>query len=61
LTAEAVERAISADYLREVVERLASFRAHALGFRVPGTPEERAATAYLAGELRASGLEDVAE
>lgn len=56
-----LEAAISADYLREVVERLATFRAHPLGFRVPGTPEERAATEYIADEMRAAGLEDVIE
>src|SRR5580765_5180830 len=53
--------AISAEYLREVVERLESFGSHPLGFRVAGTPEERAAAAYVAGELRDAGLTDVVE
>ena len=52
---------ISPDYLRSVVERLESFRSHPLGFRVAGTPEERAATAYIAGEMRDLGLENVTE
>jgi hypothetical protein len=53
--------AISAAYLRKVVERLETFRSHPLGFRVAGTPEERAAAAYVAGELRDAGLPDVVE
>jgi Iap family predicted aminopeptidase len=48
-------------YLRDVVERLESFRSHPLGFRVAGTPEERQATAFIAGELRKSGLANVVE
>jgi Iap family predicted aminopeptidase len=49
------------DYLRHVVEKLESFGSHPLGFRVAGTPEERRATAFIAGELRGLGLEDVVE
>ncbi|MDQ3777876.1 MAG: M28 family peptidase, partial [Actinomycetota bacterium] len=56
-----LERAVSADYLREVVERLASLRSHPLGFRVAGTPEEREATRFVAGEMRNLGLVDVTE
>src|SRR5256714_10056985 len=52
-----VEEAIEPDYLRAVVERLEGFRSHPLGFRVAGTPEERAAVAFVAGELRGLGLE----
>jgi Iap family predicted aminopeptidase len=48
-------------YLRHVVERLASLGSHPLGFRVAGTPEERAATAFVAAEMRDAGLEDVVE
>jgi len=48
-------------YLRHVVEHLASLGSHPLGFRVAGTPEERAATAFIAGELRDAGLSDVVE
>ena len=54
---DVIERAIEADYLRSVVERLESFRSHPLGFRVAGTPEERAAVAFVAAELRGLGLE----
>ena len=56
-----IEQAIEPDYLRSVVERLESFRSHPLGFRVAGTPEERAAVAFVAGELRDVGLEVVEE
>jgi len=52
---------IEPEYLRHVVERLESFRSHPLGFRVAGTPEERAATAFIAAEFRAAGLTDVVE
>jgi Iap family predicted aminopeptidase len=57
------ERLLEIDeaYLRHVVERLESFRSHTLGFRVAGTSEERQATAFIASELRESGLTDVAE
>lgn len=58
---ESLERAVSAAYLGEVVERLESFRSHRLGFRVAGTPEERSAAAFVAQEMRALGLEDVLE
>jgi hypothetical protein len=53
--ATGVERAISLDFLRHVVETLESFRSHPLGFRVAGTPEERRATAFLAREMREMG------
>jgi Iap family predicted aminopeptidase len=52
---------ISREYLLHVVTQLESFRSHPLGFRVAGTPEERQATAFVAGELRAAGLTDVVE
>jgi peptidase M28-like protein len=52
---------ISPDYLGRVVERLESFRSHPLGFRVAGTREERAATAYIAAEMRDLGLANVTE
>lgn len=58
---ERFESAISSDYLRFVVERLESLRSHPLGFRVAGTPEERAAAAFVAAELRDAGLEGVVE
>jgi Iap family predicted aminopeptidase len=52
---------ISREYLLHVVTQLESFRSHPLGFRVAGTPEERQATAFIAGELRDAGLTDVVE
>jgi Iap family predicted aminopeptidase len=52
---------VDAAYLRFVVERLESFGSHRLGFRVAGTPEEREATAFIAGEMRDAGLVDVIE
>jgi peptidase M28-like protein len=44
-----------------VVERLASIGSHPLGFRVAGTPEERQAVDFIAGEMRSLGLENVVE
>jgi Iap family predicted aminopeptidase len=44
-----------------VVERLASIGSHPLGFRVAGTPEEREAVEFIAGEMRSLGLESVVE
>jgi Iap family predicted aminopeptidase len=58
---EPIERAIDPQYLRFVVERLEGFRSHPLGFRVAGTPEERAAVGFVAEELRSAGLEEVVE
>ncbi|HSD77514.1 MAG TPA: M28 family peptidase, partial [Solirubrobacteraceae bacterium] len=51
----------SPEYLQHVVERLASIGSHPLGFRVAGTPEEREAVDFVAGEMRSLGLEDVVE
>ena len=58
----AAARALPLDtaYLREVVDRLAALGSSPLGFRVTGTPEDRAAAEYAAGELRAAGLGGVA-
>ena len=56
-----IEAAIEPDYLRAVVERLEGFRSHPLGFRVAGTPEERAAVSFVAAELRDAGLSEVVE
>ena len=44
-----------------MVERLASIGSHPLGFRVAGTPEEREAVEFIAGEMRSLGLESVVE
>ncbi|MDX6407681.1 MAG: hypothetical protein QOE13_752 [Gaiellaceae bacterium] len=52
---------ISREYLAHIVTRLESFRSHPLGFRVAGTPEERQATAFVAGEMRDAGLTEVVE
>ena len=52
---------LSPEYLRHVVERLASIGSHPLGFRVAGTPEEREAVDFIAGEMRSLGLENVVE
>jgi Iap family predicted aminopeptidase len=52
---------VSREYLQHVVERLESLGSHPLGFRVSGTPEEREATAFIANEMRESGLRDVVE
>ncbi len=56
-----VESAISVEYLRSVVEHLEQLGSHPLGFRVAGTPEERAAAHFASSELRALGLEVVDE
>jgi Iap family predicted aminopeptidase len=61
VSAARLEERITAPYLHEVVERLASFRSHPLGFRVAGTPEERKATGWIAREMRSLGLADVVE
>jgi len=51
----------SPEYLRHAVERLASIGSHPLGFRVAGTPEEREAVDFIAGEMRSHGLQGVAK
>jgi Iap family predicted aminopeptidase len=51
----------SPGYLQHVVERLAAIGSHPLGFRVAGTPEEREAVDFIAGEMRSFGLENVIE
>ena len=56
-----VESAISVEYLRSVVQHLEQLGSHPLGFRVAGTPEERAAADLVASELRACGLDVVVE
>jgi hypothetical protein len=56
-----VESAISAPYLRSVVERLEAIGSHPLGFRVAGTPEEHKAARFVASELRSLDLEPVEE
>jgi Peptidase family M28 len=51
----------SPEYLEHVVRRLESIGSHPLGFRVAGTPEERDAVDFVAGEMRSIGLENVTE
>jgi Iap family predicted aminopeptidase len=51
----------SAEYLEHVVRRLESIGSHPLGFRVAGTPEEREAVEFIAGEMRSIGLANVVE
>ena len=51
----------SADYLEHVVRTLESIGSHPLGFRVAGTPEEREAVDFIAGEMRRFGLKGVVE
>jgi Iap family predicted aminopeptidase len=51
----------SVEYLRHVVERLAAIGSHPLGFRVAGTPEEREAVDFIAGEMRSTGLDNVVQ
>jgi Iap family predicted aminopeptidase len=52
---------VSRDYLEYVVKELETFASHPRGFRVAGTPEERAATAFIANEMADAGLVDVRE
>jgi Iap family predicted aminopeptidase len=54
-----VERRVDPSYLRHVVERLSAIGSCPLGFRVAGTPEDRRAAAFIAGEMRSLGLRDV--
>jgi len=51
----------SPEYLEHVVRKLESIGSHPLGFRVAGTPEEREAVAFISGEMRGLGLENVTE
>ena len=51
----------SPEYLEHVVSRLAAIGSTPRGFRVAGTPEEREAVDFVAGELRSIGLREVVE
>ena len=51
---------IDAAYLRQVVAHLSAIGSSPLGFRATGTPEDRAVAEFAAGEMRRSGLADVA-
>jgi hypothetical protein len=48
------------DYVAEVTTHLTTIGSTAKGFRVFGTPQDRETAEYLAGQMRALGLEDVA-
>jgi hypothetical protein len=50
---------IDAAYLRHVVAHLSAIGSSPLGFRATGTPEDRAAAEFAAGEMREIGLTDV--
>ncbi len=58
--AVARELPLDADYLREIVEQLAGVGSSPLGFRTTGTPEDREVAAFVAEQMRAAGLADVA-
>jgi len=51
----------SPEYLEHVVTRLAGIGSTPRGFHVAGTPEEREAVDFVAGEMRSIGLQDVVE
>jgi hypothetical protein len=51
---------IDEEYLRSVVDRLSSIGSSPLGFRTTGTPEDAAVADFVAAEMRAMGLADVA-
>jgi Iap family predicted aminopeptidase len=52
-------RRIDPEHLRSIVSTLSSIGSSSHGFRVAGTPEDRRAAAYVAGEMRDLGLRDV--
>lgn len=58
---DAIDALITAEAVDRVVAQLDGYGSHALGFCATGTPEDRAASSWLAGELRAAGLTDVIE
>jgi len=55
-----LDAAIDVDYMRSVVERLAASGSSPLGFRLAGTPEEVALSGWIAEQMQAIGLVDVA-
>jgi Iap family predicted aminopeptidase len=55
-----VDKTVDAAFAHDFVARLAAIGAGELGFRVAGTPEDDAACALVATEMRAVGLEQVA-
>lgn len=57
----AIDALITPEAVERVVAQLDTYGSHPLGFSAAGTPEDRAASAWLAGELRAAGLSDVVE
>src|SRR5918911_5463146 len=57
---DVLDAAIDVGYMRGVVERLASAGSSPLGFRLAGTPEEVAVSEWIAEQMEALGLVDVA-
>ena len=55
-----LDAAIDVDYMRATVERLAAAGSSPLGFRLAGTPEEVALSDWIAAQMEAIGLTDVA-
>jgi Iap family predicted aminopeptidase len=55
-----LDAAIDVDYMRRVIERLAATGSSPLGFRLAGTPEEVALSGWIAEQMEAIGLVDVA-
>lgn len=55
-----LDAAIDVDYMRSVIERLAATGSSPLGFRLAGTPEEVALSGWIAEQMEALGLVDVA-
>jgi hypothetical protein len=51
---------IDEEYLRSVVDQLSDVGSSPLGFRTTGTPEDAVVAAFVAAEMRAMGLADVA-
>ncbi|MEA2280149.1 MAG: hypothetical protein QOK21_756 [Solirubrobacteraceae bacterium] len=55
-----LDAAVDVDYMRRVIERLAATGSSPLGFRLAGTPEEVALSGWIAEQMEAIGLVDVA-
>lgn len=60
MTASAFTTTVDVAMLRRVVGTISSVGSHPLGFRATGTPEEREVTEFVASEMRAIGLSQVA-
>ena len=60
MTGSAFATTVDVAMLRRVVGTISSVGSHPLGFRATGTPEEREVTEFVASEMRAIGLSQVA-